>query len=207
MQGSFPSSGYNLIGQSDGNSGFTNGLNGDIVGSTVAPINPVLGPLGDNGGPTPTMALLHGSPGLDAGTDELLLAPFYVRTDQRGFPRLSGSHVDIGAFEFQFQNTPAGSSVSGPVLSANISLDDASQRNAAAVTARPFTRATVGLQLAFSAATPGTTFSVLATTNPAAPINNWIVIGQPTQVEPGNFYFTDSEATNYPQRFYRVSSP
>src|SRR5260370_1312301 len=57
------------------------------------PRNPLLGALQDNGGPTPTMALLTGSPAVDAGDDTL------TDPDQRGFPRPSGSHVDIGAFE------------------------------------------------------------------------------------------------------------
>ncbi|HEY0550091.1 MAG TPA: choice-of-anchor Q domain-containing protein [Verrucomicrobiae bacterium] len=53
-----------------------------------------LGPLADNGGPTLTHALLPGSPALEAGDDTL------AGTDQRGRPRRSGAHVDIGAYEF-----------------------------------------------------------------------------------------------------------
>jgi hypothetical protein len=65
--------------------------------------NPNLGPLQDNGGPTLTYALLTGSPAIDAGDDSVLDAPFNLENDQRsfGFPRLGGSHVDIGAFELQ----------------------------------------------------------------------------------------------------------
>jgi hypothetical protein len=51
--------------------------------------------LADNGGPTRTIALLAGSPAIDAG--DITAAPF---TDQRGFPRPAGSAPDIGAFEF-----------------------------------------------------------------------------------------------------------
>jgi hypothetical protein len=58
----------------------------------------MLGPLADNGGPTPTMALLPGSPAIDAGdnTD----APMW---DQRGpgFHRIVNGIIDIGAFEVQ----------------------------------------------------------------------------------------------------------
>jgi hypothetical protein len=55
-----------------------------------------LGPLADNGGPTPTIALLPGSPAIDAGSNTGNLA-----TDQRGFARVVGSAADIGAFEVQ----------------------------------------------------------------------------------------------------------
>ena len=57
--------------------------------------DPKLGPLADNGGPTLTMALLPGSPAIDAGNTSL--AP---TTDQRGFPRPAGLAADIGAFEY-----------------------------------------------------------------------------------------------------------
>ncbi len=56
--------------------------------------NPLLAPLGDYGGPTPTMALLPGSPALGGGTTAG--AP---TTDQRGLPR--SGRVDIGAFQSQ----------------------------------------------------------------------------------------------------------
>jgi hypothetical protein len=56
--------------------------------------NPLLGPLQDNGGPTFTHALLHGSPAIDAGT--CTGAP---ATDQRGAPRPQGASCDIGAYE------------------------------------------------------------------------------------------------------------
>jgi hypothetical protein len=57
--------------------------------------DPKLGPLADNGGPTLTMALLPGSPAIDAGNTSLAPA-----TDQRGFPRPAGVATDIGAFEY-----------------------------------------------------------------------------------------------------------
>ena len=65
--------------------------------------DPKLGPLQNNGGPTLTQALSAGSPAIDAGDDSVLGLPFSLTTDQRGagFTRLSGLHVDIGAFEVQ----------------------------------------------------------------------------------------------------------
>jgi len=101
VSGQFTSQGYNLIGQSNGSGGFADGVNADLVGSTNAPLNPLLGPLTNNGGPTFTIALLPGSPALDAGDDALLAAPLNLLTDQRGLPRKSGAHVDIGAYERQ----------------------------------------------------------------------------------------------------------
>jgi hypothetical protein len=57
--------------------------------------NPKLGPLGNYGGPTLTIALLPGSPAIDAG-DNASAPP----TDQRGIPRPVGSVADVGAYEF-----------------------------------------------------------------------------------------------------------
>jgi hypothetical protein len=81
------SSSYNLIG-TGGSGGLVNGVNHNLVG--VA--NPGLGTLANNGGPTPTVALLPGSPAIDNGDPALR----HVK-DQRGVrPR---HHVSIGAFQ------------------------------------------------------------------------------------------------------------
>jgi len=66
--------------------------------SGPAPINPLplLAALGNYGGPTPTMPPLAGSPAIDAGSDS---ATNSFATDQRGYLRLLGAHVDIGAVE------------------------------------------------------------------------------------------------------------
>ena len=66
--------------------------------------NPLLGPLANNGGPTQTMALLPGSPAIDAGSNALAVDPTTgqpLAYDQRGpgFPRILGHSVDIGAYE------------------------------------------------------------------------------------------------------------
>jgi WD40 repeat protein len=62
-----------------------------------------------------------------------------------------------------------------------------------------------GFQFAFTN-TPGASFSVLASANPALPITNWITLGGATEIAPGQFQFTDPQATNFPSRFYRVRS-
>ena len=65
-----------------------------VVLSDLAGVDPLLGPLASNGGPTQTHALLAGSPAINAGNDGVAPA-----TDQRGLARVGTS--DIGAFEFQ----------------------------------------------------------------------------------------------------------
>ena len=52
----------------------------------------------------------------------------------------------------------------------------------------------------------GALFGVLATTNPALPLSNWTALGGVTEVSPGQFQFTDMQATNSPRRFYRLRS-
>jgi hypothetical protein len=69
-------------------------------------VDPKLGPLQNNGGPTPTHALLSGSPAIDSGnptgcTDS---GGSLLKTDQRGQPRPDKEDIggcDIGAYESQ----------------------------------------------------------------------------------------------------------
>ena len=74
-RGTFNSRGHNLIGNvtstipASGTTGFVNGMLGDQVGTSAAPINPQLRALKENGGPTPTEALLGASPAIGAGDD------------------------------------------------------------------------------------------------------------------------------------------
>src|SRR5262249_58643003 len=58
--GNVTSLGGNLVGNAAATHGF---LSTDRIGD-VAPIDPLLGPLQDNGGPTKTRALLSGSPAI-----------------------------------------------------------------------------------------------------------------------------------------------
>ena len=75
---------------------FAAGSSANIFG-----VDPHLGPLQNNGGPTMTMALLANSVAIDAGDDSVTGPPNGLTTDQRGHARKVGKHVDIGAFEFQ----------------------------------------------------------------------------------------------------------
>src|SRR5207247_1862486 len=83
--GPVESQGFNLIGLTDGCT-----ITGDTTGNQVGgpkpqkPLDPLLGPLGMNGGTTATHALLAGSPALNAVTAGCPPPDF----DQRGKPRV-----------------------------------------------------------------------------------------------------------------------
>jgi hypothetical protein len=101
LEGSFDSVGNNLIGDSVG----ATGLNStDQAGTTASPLDPKLGTLADNGGPTQTIALLSGSPAINSGNNALAkeLNGNPLTTDQRGpgYARIFLGIVDIGAFEY-----------------------------------------------------------------------------------------------------------
>src|SRR5438477_5369010 len=106
----FTSAGFNLIGKADGSTGFNAAT--DLTGTNAAPLNPKLGPLKDNGGPTYTMALLSGSPAIDKGTSNGLTGTLtidqrgvgYARTINKSIANATGGDgTDIGAFEFGAQ--------------------------------------------------------------------------------------------------------
>jgi hypothetical protein len=71
--------------------------------SDLTTTDPKLGPLADNGGSTETIALLPGSPAIDAvpTADCTDTSGNPVTTDQRGVSRPQGTACDIGAFELQ----------------------------------------------------------------------------------------------------------
>src|ERR1700730_14736243 len=66
-------------------------------------VDPNLGPLANNGGPTQTLALPAGSPAVD-GVPATGASCF--PTDQRGVTRPQGPNCDVGAFELQVAPTP-----------------------------------------------------------------------------------------------------
>jgi hypothetical protein len=98
------SNGYNIDSENSCFPGFP-----DFPATTdLINTDPLLGPLQDNGGPTPTHALMHGSPAIDAGscitdfsssTSVIAAVAIGVGTDQRGVPRPQGTACDIGAYE------------------------------------------------------------------------------------------------------------
>jgi hypothetical protein len=107
FSGNLGSQGHNLIGDGAGGSGFDPT---DLVGTSANPIDPMLGPLQNNGGPTQTMAPLLGSPAIAAG-DPTGATDF----DQRGAPRVVNGTIDIGAYEVQPAPVPR-CSVAEPLL-------------------------------------------------------------------------------------------
>jgi len=140
---------------------------------------PLLAFLGDYGGPTQTMPPLPGSPAVDAGDNAVTNT---LTTDQRGFARIVGSAVDIGAVEGVFNPDFA--------LINPIQLGDGT------------------FQFSFSNLN-GASFTVLASTNVALPFNLWSDLGPAVETSPGSgqFYFIDPQATNHIQRYYRVNWP
>src|SRR5207245_954966 len=94
FSGTITSAGHNLL-QNPTGATIVGDPTGDIYG-----VDPLLGPLADNGGPTLTHAA--GSPVVDLGDNTNAPA-----TDQRGFPRVVDGNldgvaiIDIGAFERQ----------------------------------------------------------------------------------------------------------
>ena len=88
--GTLQSTGYNIIGNNA--DAVINSQPTDQIGTPTAPIDPLLGPLADNGGPTLTHALQPGSPAINRGD------PAAPPQDQRGYSRLGVP--DVGAFEF-----------------------------------------------------------------------------------------------------------
>jgi predicted outer membrane repeat protein len=79
--------GYNL--ESSDTCGF------NAANNSLPSTNPLVGPFGNHGGSVWTVALLPGSPAIDAADDATCPS-----TDARSIRRPVGAHCDIGAFEW-----------------------------------------------------------------------------------------------------------
>jgi len=156
------------------------GSAGSVTGP--APINaaPLLAPLGNYGGPTPTLPPLPGSPAIDAAGSSLF------STDQRGLPRVLGLGPDLGAVEGVYNSA-------GPGRLVGLTETSGSPG---------------GFGFYFTNSSD-MSFTVLTSTNLGLPLNQWQAIGTVTEAVPGSgvYPFTDPQATNGPQGFYRVSWP
>ena len=149
-------------------------------GGANPPINadPKLAMPGNYGGPTQTCPPLPGSPAIDACESSSFT------TDQRGFPRILDTFPDIGAVEGVYNSSGPGRLINTTRL------------------------ANGGSQFEFTSFTDSS-FTVLASTNVSLPMAIWMNLGTVMEapIGSGQYQFTDPQATNFPQRFYRVRSP
>jgi len=170
----------------------------DGCGFTAAPTGtdlvntaPDLGPLQSNGGPTETMALLAGSPAINAGSNTGCPA-----TDQRGVPRPQGGTCDIGAYE-SAPPVPgtAGASLVGAVdavIAAPVANPDVQAGTVAFQygTSTAYTTTTSGQAL--PASTPATTYAaVLSGLAPGTVYHFRVVASDPD----GTVYGPDEQFT------------
>lgn len=81
----------------DGGNNLDSGNTCNFTNNALTNTNPLLGSLGDNGGPTQTMALLSGSPAINVGN--ATICSNIGNKDQRGVTRPLGAGCDIGAYE------------------------------------------------------------------------------------------------------------
>ncbi len=134
VSGTFAAPGYDLIGKSDGSLGFTNGVNGNIVGTIASPVDAQLSPIASNGGPTETYALMASSMAIGAGSNALAVDEnsIALATDQRGtgFDRILMGTVDMGAYESPFSppapsptNTPTATPTNTPQFVLTVAKD------------------------------------------------------------------------------------
>ncbi len=138
-------------------------------------VDPLLAPLANNGGPTLTMALMTNSPAIDAGDPAFSPPP---ATDQRGFPRVAGARVDVGAFEFG-----AAAAVTPAVITSVTSIGAG------------------GVQLGISGGS-NLTYSVWASSN----LVNWVKVGSTTQTNAGQYIYSEP-GQMYQRRFYQIRWP
>ena len=91
-------------------------LRESVAGSNRYGLDPLLGPLADNGGPTLTHALLLGSPAINRGSNYAPQPLVPTAYDQRGlgYVRAVG-RTDIGAFEVQQKGSYLVTEVTSPV--------------------------------------------------------------------------------------------
>lgn len=101
----------NLVGVANVGNFVLTGM-GNLVGALTLPLDPLLGPLANNGGPTQTHAPQSGSPALKAGNNVLCL-----QFDQRGLKLDDGEPMSIGSF---------GTNIVAPPTVANVTVNGGS---------------------------------------------------------------------------------
>ena len=99
-------------------------VDGNLIGTAGSVIDPLLGALLDNRGPTLTHDLLPGSPAIDAGFSSFAVD----QRDDPAFARNDGGGVDIGSFErlaFTFVVDTSSDINDGDLSAGNLSLREA----------------------------------------------------------------------------------
>ncbi len=99
------SSSNNLIGIRHYSIGITDGTNGNQIGSSATPLDPMLAPLDDYGGPTLAHALQAASTAIDQGSDTIAVA-YGISVDQLDISQnydvpnigIVGTATDIGSY-------------------------------------------------------------------------------------------------------------
>jgi hypothetical protein len=138
--------------------------------TTTAPHSSIIGDLANNGGSTPTHALVSGSPAIDAGNDATCAATPVNNISQNGVIRPQETHCDIGAFEKPDTTSPTISS-SVRVNPDPTSLDAVQftvtfSESVTGVNASDFTLTTTGVSVAAVSGVSGsgTTYTVTVDT-------------------------------------------
>jgi hypothetical protein len=125
------------------------------------------------------------------------------RSEHAAISLANGKVLVIGGVDITHLDPQTG----GYLSISSAELYDPSTGTATAIVLTNTTKLSNGsFQLAFTNTT-GASFTTLATTNPAVPLSNWTTLGNPTEISPGHFQFTDTQATNNSKRFYRIRSP
>jgi CSLREA domain-containing protein len=214
--GTYNSQGHNLIGNGDGATGFSSGI-GDQVGTAASPLNPQLRPLANNGGLTPTHALLSNSTALDAGDNCVTDAAHcgdanlpQLTTDQRGagFNRMvdgpdadTTATVDIGAYETQRTIANIGDTSTLEDTQVVVPFDGGDTSTITSVTATSDNASVVPNDPAhLSAAVTGST--VVITINPAAnvsgAVNVTVTVNRTGGPESNSFLLTVNPVNDSP---------
>ena len=140
ISGAVTTSNNNVIGIGDGSTGVANGVNGNITGLGLQPVNPGLDVLQDNGGSTQTHLLKVASVAIDNGSNDFVVTPRFGAApivDQRGpgFDRIldgtgdETATVDSGAVEFLskqpfFTSVPVPAATEDVAYTYNITVGD-----------------------------------------------------------------------------------
>ncbi len=116
-----PVAGVDIVvhsGQINGSNNLVMASVGVPAGLVVATADPQLRPLGNYGGPTPTLELIDGSPAIGTA-----LASALPPTDQRGLP----TQGDLGAFQLRHGFVVTNTNDSGPGSLRQVLIDDIDQ--------------------------------------------------------------------------------